>query len=154
MFAAGYTYLTRLGRWPRRVAVLACLLLAATSALTTRSGPSADGPRRTPAPANPIAARLRPGQVAAPITVAGGSMSGFLHAGDHVDVYASGDALAADPACTTSTAVGTGVPVLSVADPPAGASGARLVVAVDRSAAERLAALQHCDLLAVLDGEP
>lgn len=52
----------RLGRWPRRLAALICLLLAAGSALTPASTGTASG---SSAPG----VRLRPGEVAVPVPV-------------------------------------------------------------------------------------
>lgn len=156
MFATGYALLGRLGGWPRRLAALGCLLLAAASAIDSPDPHPAGAAADRGAAGNPLAHRLGPAQVAAPVAVTGPT-AGFLRAGDRVDLYASGDALAADPACTSTAAVASRVPVLSV--PPAAEAApqpaaGRLVVAVDRPTAARLASLQRCDLLAVLDPDP
>ncbi len=59
-------FLLRLSRWPRRIAALVCLLLAAASTLAPADG--VPTPRRR-SRGNPIAAALRAGQVAVPVTV-------------------------------------------------------------------------------------
>jgi hypothetical protein len=59
MFAVPHRVLVRLGRWPRRIAAVTCLLLAAGSALVPHA-PAATSARH----------QLGPGEVAVPVTVA------------------------------------------------------------------------------------
>ena len=71
MSASLQRLLVRIGRWPRRIAALICLLLAAGSALVPHAA------RREP----PTGRALRRGQVAVPVTV---SSAGDVAAGDQV----------------------------------------------------------------------
>src|ERR1700710_128250 len=73
--------LLRLSRWPRRIAGLACLLLARLSAVQPADGAPAASRASTP----PLA-RLRPGQVAVPLSVAAFETSGLLRVGARVGV--------------------------------------------------------------------
>jgi hypothetical protein len=72
----------RVGRWPRRIAALCCLLLAAASAVTD---PSAGGHVRPG-----LAGRLRTGEVAIPLSVSAGSAA-IVQAGDRVGVVETPD---------------------------------------------------------------
>ena len=162
MFGISLARLAWLGRWPRRIAALLCLLLAAAEAFTSHAARAPDTGRAAAArPANPIAALLSAGQLAAPIVVSGGPVTAYLRAGDRVDVYAAPVLAAASAlgcgAAANGPPVGTGLTVLAVPTPAGGpdaADGDRLVVAVDRTTAGRLASLQGCSMLAVLDKFP
>lgn len=156
--------LVRFGPWPgrvRRLAALACLLLAAASAVTSRPDSSATrAPAARPGRSgNPIAARLQPGQVAAPVLLGVGA-SGFLRSGDRVDLYATADGTALGAArCGQQTGpIGAGLRVLDARTSPATGGGdgspARVVLAVDAGTAARIATLQGCGMLAVLDKSP
>jgi hypothetical protein len=157
MFGISSAYLARLGRWPRRVAALGCLLLAFASAVTSRHGPraSATGERGS---ANPLVSRLRSGQVAASLTLADPGASGFLRPDDRVDLYATPGSPGDPPACAADrTPLGTGLRVLAVSGSAGGLGGeetSRLIVAVSRNAAAQLASLQTCGMFAVLDKDP
>jgi hypothetical protein len=158
MFGISTTRLARLGRWPRRVAALGCLLLAFASAVTSRHSPraSATGEQGS---ANPLVSRLRSGQVAASLTLADPGASGFLRSGDRVDLYATPGASGDPPACAAAgrTPLGSGLRVLAVSGSSGGLGGegtSRLIVAVSRNAAAQLAALRTCGMFAVLDKDP
>lgn len=154
MFGFSTTRLARLGRWPRRVAALGCLLLAFASAVSARHGPRASAAGEHGS-GNPLASRLRPGQVAASVSLDDPGAARLLRAGDRVDLYAtsnSGD----PPACAAAarTPLGSGLRVLAVSGPSGGFGGdgaSRLIVALSRGAAAQLAALQTCGMFAVLD---
>ena len=158
MFGISSTQLARLGRWPRRVAALACLLLAFASAVTARHGPRA-GAVGEHGSANPLAAHLHAGQVAAAITLDGTGTSGFLRAGDSVDLYATRGTAGDIPSCTGAgpAPLGSGLRVLAVTGASGGLGGdgtSRLIVAVSRALAARFATLQTCGMFAVLDKSP
>jgi len=155
MFGLSTTRLAWLGRWPRRVAALGCLLLAFASAVSTRHGPRADAS----GPANPLLARLRAGQVAASVRLSDAGAAGFLRTGDRVDLYATPGSSGDPPACAAAgrTPLGSGVRVLAVDGPSGGLGGdgtSRLVVAVARDRAAEIATLQTCGMFAVLDKDP
>jgi hypothetical protein len=158
MFGFSTTRLARLGRWPRRVAALGCLLLAFASVVTSRHGPraSASGEQGS---TNPLVARLRDGQVAASVALTDAGASGFLRTGDRVDLYATPGSSGDPPTCAAAgrTPLGSGLRVLAV-DGPSGGLGSdgtsRLVVAMARGTAAELAALQTCGMFAVLDKDP
>jgi hypothetical protein len=146
-------FLIRLSRWPRRIAALVCLLLAAASTLAPASGTSA------PAPAkhvdNPIAAGLAPGQVAIPVTISSGRAAAFVHVGDHVGVLAPSD----ETTRTRPDLVADGLRVLAVsgaADSGGSMTGDApvVVVAAGRADAVRLAAAVSRPLLVVVDNSP
>jgi hypothetical protein len=150
--------LAQLGRWPRRIAALACLLLAFASAVTSRHDPraSASGEHGS---TNPLTARLRDGQVAASLTLADPGASKLLRAGDRVDLYATAGSSGDPPVCASTgrAPLGSGLRVLAIDGPSGGLGGdgsSRLIVAVGRSAAGQLAALQTCGMFAVLDKDP
>ena len=73
----------RIGRWPRRVAALACLLLAAASALA---------PTPAPATGHRSGLGLATGEVAVPLTVV--TPASLIAAGDRVGVIVADDPLA------------------------------------------------------------
>ena len=144
-------FLLRLSRWPRRIAALVCLLLAAASTLTPAD--------RTEPPArqagNPIATGLSPGQVAVPVPLTSGPATAFVRAGDHVGVLTSSD----ETTRAGPTLVADGLRVLAVSG-GAGAADALstdtpvILVAADRADAVRLAAVANRALLVVVDKSP
>ena len=134
----------RLGRWPRRIAALICLLLAAASAL---SPPATRTARAAP---DGLAARLRAGEVAVPLPV-GSTEAGMVGRGDRVGVLAS-----PDPP-QHSVLVADHLRVLSVRAPDASLSGdatAVVVLATDRTAALSLARFSGTRLVLILDDLP
>lgn len=150
--------LTTLGRWPRRLAALACLLLAAASALSSRH-PAATA--RAAAPADVAAA----GERAVPVQVAGLDARAYLHPGDHVDLLAGpsddgapGDrtagAMGRATATVSATVVAEDVRVLTVVAPRDGPGSGGLVVAADRAGALRIAALGGRAVVAVARDRP
>lgn len=146
-----------LGRWPRRLAAVACLLLAGTSALAARADASRPGAEASQ-PARPSAAGDRLG---VPVHVRGG---GYLRAGDRVDLISApvtaapafgdtdppGDGLR--PAAGATVVAGD-VRVVRVG-PSADGDGSDLVVSVDRATALRLAALGSRELVAATLSSP
>jgi hypothetical protein len=145
--------LYRLGRWPRRVAALCCLMLAAGSAVTGHGPPAgADNGGHS---GNPILSRLPRGKVAAPVSVS--SAAGYLRAGDRIDLYATADGSTTCAGLAGASPVGTTLPVLTVGGDShaiAGDEHLNLVVAVDHAIAARLARLHGCGMFAVLDKYP
>ena len=137
--------LTVLRGWPRRVAAVLCLLLAAASALGSGQA-SGESPTRTA----PLTARLLPDQVLVPVTLAG--RVDFLHAGDHVDL------LAAAPDAAAAASLGIRLLVVRVSQPPSDAfatdGGTRLLVAAGRAVAAKIAAVPLGQVVAVLDKYP
>jgi hypothetical protein len=132
----------RIGRWPRRIAALVCLLLAAASALA---------PPRRDAPTRPsgLAARLRAGEVAVPVPVSA-SNAALVRSGDRVGVFAA-------PDTGPATLVADRLRVLSIrADPDSLGSdpGALVVVAASRSAALDLAQFATGHVVLILDRLP
>jgi pimeloyl-ACP methyl ester carboxylesterase len=127
----------RIGRWPRRLAALACLVLAAGSALTP---PATD----TAARADRSATRLRPGEVAVPVPV-GAAGAALARTGERIGLVAR-HGLVADR-----------LRVLSIHPPDASLSGddsAVVVVAATRAQAERLARPDAAQLLLIADTLP
>ena len=113
----------RIGRWPRRIAALICLLLAAGSALAPARGPASRVP-------SGLAARLRAGEIAVPVPVAATSAA-LVRAGDRIGVVAAGN---------PSTLVADHLRVLTVRSDPGGlADTADAVVVTAASRAEALA---------------
>lgn len=125
----------RLGRWPRRLAALVCLLLAAGSALTPGTGSSA---RSTTGP------RLRPGEVAVPVPVSPAGAQ-LARVGERVGLVAP-RGLVAD-----------GLRVLAVHPPDQSLSGddsAVVVVATTRSQALLVAQSSAATLVLIADDLP
>ena len=147
--------LVRLGRWPRRVAALLCLLLAAASALSAQHPRTAAAPADGHRPAG-LSARLRQGQLAVPVTLSDSAASDYVHVGARIDLFAARDT--GDPAAPQEAAlVGSGLQVIDVSAPTRGAQetgGTRVIVAADRATAARLAALAQNGVLAVLTKYP
>ena len=139
------TLLTLLRGWPRRVAAVLCLLLAAASALGSGQASGESPPR--PAP---LTAQLLPDEVLVPVTLA--ERVDFLHAGDHVDLLAAG------PDAATATSLGIRLLVVRVSQPPSDAfaadRGTRLLVAAGRATAARIAVVPLGQVVAVLDKYP
>ncbi|TAM89519.1 MAG: hypothetical protein EPN43_06890 [Jatrophihabitans sp.] len=137
--------LTVLYGWPRGLAALLCLVLAAASALGAGTAPPDSAAR-----SQSLTTRLGPGQVLVPVTLAG--RAEFLRAGDRVDLLAA----AADTA--TAAEIGAGLLVVQVSPPAAGAlsadGGTRLLVAASRPAAAKIAAVPSGRVVAVLDKQP
>lgn len=122
----------RIGRWPRRIAALACLLLAAASAL----------PRH--APAQPPH-RLHAGQVAVPIAV---QSAADVDAGDHVGVLV---------ASSSATVIDDRLRVLAVHPAESGLAAeatAVITVATDRAHAVVLARYAGRALMLISDDFP
>lgn len=135
MFRDRRTLLRWLGHWPRRVAALGCLLLAAASALTDGSAASSAAKSRS-------GPRLATGQVAVPVPV---TVAADAVPGDHVGVLAgpSDDSTTGDLSPPgRATLVADGLRVLTVRDPGSGLTGSDVtivVVAASRAQAVRLA---------------
>jgi hypothetical protein len=136
--------LARLLRWPRRIAALLCLLLAAATAGRTGPRPAA---RQAP---TPVTARLQSGQVAVPVPVRRDAAA-YLRVGQRVSLFATSDGSA--PAAGGS--VGDELLVLAL-PPPADeqAETATVVVAAERTVATRIATHANLPFLAVLDKYP
>ena len=139
-----------LSGWPRRLAAIACLLVAAASALGSVNGSAA--PSDVPAPQSP-AARLPPGEVLVPVELSG--RADFLHPGDHVDLLVS----AGDGSSEVAASVGTRLLVVQVSHPPSQAfaapdTGSRLLVAASRPVAAKIVAAASGRVIAVLDADP
>lgn len=136
--------LARIGRWPRRIAALICLLLAAGSALLP------DTRAATVTPERGTGARLRPGEVAVPVPI-GSAGAGDVRPGDLVGVLAvpadstSSAALVADRLRVTSVRSGAAL---------GGDIGSVVVIATDRARALRLARYSSRPLLLIMDGVP
>ena len=124
--------LLRLGRWPRRIAVLVCVLLAASSAI------SSSGPAQSSRPS--ALRQLKAGQVAVPVNVASGGVAGVLKAGQHVGLL-SAHSMLADHLLVLQVAV---------ASPEAGDTTS-ILVAADRPTALRIAKSSGQAVLAVVD---
>lgn len=130
--------LTVLGRWPRRLAAFACLLLAAAAAFTPRRSAAAPQPDH----------RVGRGEVAVPVLVSGVDARTYLHPGEWVDLLAGPGESGVDPAAPAAL-VAQRVRLLSIVAPQNGAAGGALVVAADRATALRVAALGERTVLAV-----
>jgi hypothetical protein len=131
-----------LGRWPRRLAAAACLLLAAGAALT----PSPRAAARCMA-ASARWPRLPPGSVAVPITVTA-TGSDLIERGTHVGLVPG-----ADETGVSGPASGLIADHLLVLRPPTGGAdrSAVLLVAVRRADLPRLAPHLGRPLLALID---
>ena len=151
-----------LGRWPRRLAAAVCLVLAGASALAARAQPSDPTAAPTPPPSTSAPA---PDRLGVPVHVRGSP--GYLHVGDRVDLIAAPPepagmgAVGAVGAATTPPApaasvVATGLLVLRAdsADGASSGAGIDLVVAADRSAALRIAALGSGEVIAATVSSP
>ena len=125
-------FLIRLGRWPRRIAVLACVILAGSSAISEHSS---HGARRT----NPLD-RLQTGQVAVPVSLATAGVAGVIEPGQHVGLLSSHSLLADH------------LLVLKVSGEVPGQEGTTgILVAADRPTALRIAKSSTETVLAVVD---
>lgn len=144
MFVSLRRSLIRLSRWPRRLAALACLLLAAASAVAPASG--------RPAHAEPVTVgrQLQPGEVA--VTVAVTSAPPTLGRGDRVGLVAGPDDSGA-PARPRLLA--DRLRVLAVTDAAADTSDPPTVLlAADRDTAVRIAANTGRQTVVVVDRSP
>jgi hypothetical protein len=138
-----------IGRWPRRLAALACLglaLLAAARQPTARSTRDNTGP--VPGP----------GQRAAPVSVSVDPRS-YLHVGDVVELLAAAadaESLPVDGTPPPAAVVAPRALVLSIGQPDIALSDSAwpLVVSVDEQSARQIAALGGRHVLAVLAGHP
>jgi hypothetical protein len=150
MFRDRRTLLRWLGRWPRRVAALLCLLLAAASAVT-------DGSAAHPAAKSGSGPRLAAGQVAVPVPV---TVAADAAPGDRVGVLAGpgDDSTTGDlPPPGRATLVADGLRVLSVRDPDSGLTGSDVtivVVAASRTLAVRLARYSGRAMVLITDRGP
>jgi hypothetical protein len=142
MSGSAQRLLARIGRWPRRIAALLCLLLAAGSALVPHA-PAASG-------SHGLGARLRTGEVAVPVQIASGVAS--VRPDDRVGVLAppadsdtAGDAvLVADHLRVVSMTKASGL----------SEAGTVVVVATDRARALQLARYVSRPLLMIVDDLP
>jgi hypothetical protein len=141
--------LARAGRWPRRIAALACLVLSAGSALGRPTAPSA--------PHRHVAA-LHRGEVAVPVPIDPRGGTGLVRAGDQVGVLAAGDGTGPPSA---GRLLADHVRVLSVRDAstgatavPSGDASTVVVVATDRATAVELARFAGGRLLLIRDEFP
>ena len=140
-----------IGRWPRRLAAGACLLLAAGTALTPKASTSS---------ARPPGSHLSPGQRAVPVRVVGPDPRAYLLAGAHIDLIA----MPADDYGTTqptgSQLLAQSVVVVKVVAPAGGlsvgsdAADSELIVAVDAVTALRIAYCAAHPCLAAADDPP
>jgi hypothetical protein len=145
-------FLIRLSRWPRRIAALVCLLLAAASTLTPASGTTS---ARAKHAGNPIVAGLAAGQIAVPVTVSSGRAAAFVHVGDHVGVLASAD----ETTRARPDLVADGLRVLAVSGASEASSSMSsdapvIVVAAGRADAVQLAGVAGRSVLVVVDRSP
>ena len=128
--------LLRLGRWPRRIGVAVCLILAASSAVHAHNSA-----RTRPVP-GPLT-HLHSGQVAVPVSLDQPSTSGLVHAGDRVGLMSGGSLLA------------DGLLVLSVQDAASDTDQTQsILVAADRTTALHITRSSDAHILAVLDKSP
>jgi hypothetical protein len=140
--------LLRLSRWPRRIAAVVCLLLAAASTLTPADGSATRSDHQD----NPVASALHAGQVAVPLPVGSARAAAFVRTGDHVGVFRTPD----DSGSGTPELIADGLRVLAASasadtlatDEPV------IVVAADPAQAARLAAVAGRSVLVVLDKNP
>jgi hypothetical protein len=138
-----------IGRWPRRLAALACLGLALVAAARQ---PTAHSTRDN---TGPVPA---PGQRAAPVSVSVDPRT-YLHVGDVVELLAAAadvESLAVDGTPRPAAVVAPRALVLSIGQPDTAVGDAAwpLVVSVDEQSARRIAALGGRQVLAVLAGHP
>lgn len=132
----------RIGRWPRRVAALVCLLLAAGSTLVP--------PAARPVAATSVPARLHDDEVAVALPVGAGA--DLARPGDRVGVLA-----AAQQAGAPAALVADRLRVLrvSAADDSLGSPAtSTVVVAVARSDAVRLVRFSADRLVLMVDAMP
>jgi Flp pilus assembly protein CpaB len=133
----------RIGVWPRRVAALICLLLAAGSAVVPPQPP-------TPPVHTGLGSRLRSDEIAVPVPVSATSAA-LVRPGDRVGVVAAADA------ANRSTLVADHLRVLAVRSDSSGLSGssdAVVVTAATRSDALALARYSGSRLVLIVDELP
>lgn len=145
--------LPALGGWPRRLAALACLLLAAITAL--QPPPAASTAAVRPG-SRPVVDGLHNGEVAVPVELATSAACTLLRPGDRVDLYpASPDDSAAAPRAAPA---GAGLRVLALLHcsssprPESQGDGAAVVVSAGSGDAARLAGFLPRPMVAVLRG--
>ena len=133
-----------------------CLLLAAGSALASKSPPAAENPPTR----SGVSTGLSAGQVAVPVPVDGSVP--YVHPGDHIGVLASSDTSASSwtgsaAAASDALLVVDRLRVLSVETPDSGlaAGGTTVVlVAADRAEAVQLARYVTRSLFLIVDRLP
>jgi Flp pilus assembly protein CpaB len=145
MSASTQRLLARIGRWPRRIAALLCLLLAAGSALVPHA------PATASSRAHGLGAELRRGEVAVPVPIASGV--GSVRPDDQVGVVAppaDGDTV------SEAVLVADHLRVITVTQPAelAGDTAAVVTVATDRAGALQLARYAARPLLMIVDQLP
>ena len=139
-----------IGRWPRRLAALACLGLALLAAARQPSARSADENHGV---------LPGPGQRAVPVSVAVDPRT-YLHTGDIVELLAApagAEYRRAGRRAGAARRGGRGTrrrAVHRAAERPVGDASWPLVVSVDEQAARQIAALDGRSVLAVLAGPP
>lgn len=144
----------RIGRWPRRLACAACLLLAALSAL---GGTGSDSAAGRPLRSGP-AAQLRPGEVAVPVTLADPAAAGYLRPGDQLGLLADPASPVTGQPSGRASVLAEDVRVLAITRSSGIASGAdegaTLLVAARRDQALRIAAAAADAITPILDVSP
>ncbi|MEO6885821.1 MAG: RcpC/CpaB family pilus assembly protein [Jatrophihabitantaceae bacterium] len=159
--------LARLGRWPRRIAALLCLALAAVSAFAPPTARAPDATARTAhdpvthQPSGQQAVALEPGQVAVAVRLAdGGAGAQFMRPGDRIDLIAGAPTDTPSPGNGRTPVPIVDVGVLAVRSPPpisaeAGAAAAtEVVVALSRRQITQLAGFSDRTVFAALDKYP
>lgn len=142
----------RLGRWPRRIACLACLLLAAGSALSPSAATSSAAAGRSGG-----VDALRAGEVAVPIAVSAGGTATVVRPGDRVGVLAGSSADGFTARRGSAVLVADQLRVLTVEKAEGGIGGdamVSVVVATSRSGAVRIARFTGRPLLLIADQFP
>lgn len=145
MSGALNTLLLRLGRWPRRFAVLVCVVLGLSQAVQSHDPGAARDPL----------VQLADGQVAVPVTLDQGGTDALLRVGQRVGLMASARSSGTGPETPEATLVGDHLLLLRVSGaPPGGIGKSSIVVAADRATALRIAGASGQTILAVLDKSP
>jgi hypothetical protein len=143
----------RLGRWPRRIACLVCLLFAAGTALSPKT---ASTPADSHRPADQPGA-LRSDQVAVPVAVDRSGTAMSVRAGDRVGVLAGASTEGFVQRSDAAVLVADHLRVLAVqhGDNALGdESSVTVVVAASRANAVRIAGFSDRSLLLIADGFP
>lgn len=137
--------LSALGHWPRRLAALACLLLALGAAVSGHRPPA------HAASADP-ARELGPGQRAVPVRLVGVDARTYLRPGDHIDLLAAGS----DEPPGSGALIAEHLRVLALVPGDTGPStdGGAVIVAAGRTDALQIAGQAGRPLLAVRTDSP
>lgn len=143
MFVSLRATLARWSRWPRRLAALGCLALAAASAL---GPPSRAATHRAPTTAD----LLRAGEVAISVSVT--STPSALQRGDHIGLLTGADDSGRAP--PSAAVIADRLRVLAAPRAGDGADTTSILVAADRATAVRIAANTPGPMLVVLDKSP